>query len=225
MADTKKLDKPSGGASDREAAEKIIFLLVVLLLLAALAAGIQGYIESLKLGSPDSYWSKAVEYFLSQIWPIWKLIAGALSALAIIGIIYSSWKLQAINIEEKEIYNPNPDTITSTGAEIAEPKNIRWEKVMKLMSSNNVSDWQLAIIEADVMLEEMLRLSGYHGESVGEMLKSVDKSDFLTVENAWEAHKVRNAIAHSGGTFHLTEREVRHTISLFEKVFKEFQLI
>jgi len=76
-----------------------------------------------------------------------------------------------------------------------------------------------------VMLEELLRTIGYNGESVGEMLKSVDKNEFLTIEDAWEAHKVRNAIAHSGGDFQLNERETKRVIALFEKVFKEFQVI
>ena len=71
------------------------------------------------------------------------------------------------------------------------------------------------------MLEELLRTLGYVGESVGEMLKSVEKSEFLTIEDAWEAHKIRNAVAHSGGDFQLNERETKRVVTLFESVFKE----
>ena len=57
------------------------------------------------------------------------------------------------------------------------------------------------------------------------MLKSVDKNNFLTLDDAWEAHKVRNDIAHSGINFQLNERETKRVLALFEKVFKEFNVI
>ena len=225
MAEEKKPTKAKGGDGDRQAIEQVTFLLVGLVLLAAIITSLLNYIESLGLGTPESLWSRVVGYFLARIWPIWKLVAAIVSVLALWGIIHNSWKLRAINIEEKKIYDPLPEVSVQDGDEVAEPKNEKWEKVVKYANSNNASDWRLAIIEADVMLEELLRTIGYKGESVGEILKSVDKNEFLTIEDAWEAHKVRNAIAHSGGEFQLNERETRRVITLFEKVFKEFQVI
>jgi len=225
MPPDKKPEKAKGGSNDRKALEQVIFLLVGLFLLAALITGILNYIESLGLGTADSIWERVLDYFLKHIWPTWTFVAAIVSALALIGIIYNSWKLRAINIVEQKIYNPLPETTTGGGNVVTEAKNEKWEKVMKYLNSDNVSDWRLAIIEADVMLEEMLRRAGYTGESIGEMLKSVDKSDFLTLDDAWEAHKIRNVIAHSGADFQLSEREARRTVSLFEKVLKEFQVI
>ena len=75
------------------------------------------------------------------------------------------------------------------------------------------------------MLDELLRAQGYHGDSVGEMLKGVEKSDMLTLDNAWDAHKVRNQIAHAGSDYLLNERDAKRIITLFESVFKEFKII
>src|SRR3989344_3768146 len=225
MAEEKKPTKAKGGDSDRQAIEQVTFLLVGLVLLAAIITSLLNYIESLGLGTPESLWSKVGGYFLARIWPVWKLVAAIVSVLELWGITHNSWRLRAINIEEKKIYDTLPEVSVQNGDGVAEPKNEKWEKVIKYANSNNVSDWRLAIIEADVMLEELLRTIGYKGESVGEILKSVDKSEFLTIEDAWEAHKVRNAIAHSGGEFQLNERETKRAITLFEKVFKEFQVI
>lgn len=224
MAEEKKSTKPakpSGGSSDSRTAEQITFLLAGLLLLGAIASALLAYLGSLDLGAPNSFW----EYFLEHIWPIWKIIAAILSALALAGIVYSSWKLRAINLAEQNIYGPSPETSVLGEERLVEPKNERWEKIMGYVNSDNASDWRLAIIEADVMLEELLRTMGYGGESVGEMLKSVDKNEFPAIEDAWEAHKTRNAIAHSGDTFQLNERETKRTIALFEKVFREFGII
>ncbi len=106
-----------------------------------------------------------------------------------------------------------------------EKKNVRWEQILKHVASENPNDWRLAIIEADIILDEMVKSMGYAGESLGERLKRVEQSDFNSIEAAWEAHKVRNRIAHSGSDFILTQREARRIISLYEQVFREFEYL
>ncbi len=106
-----------------------------------------------------------------------------------------------------------------------EKKNDKWEKILEHIASENPNDWRLAIIEADIILDEMVKSMGYQGESLGERLKRVEQSDFNSIEAAWEAHKVRNRIAHSGSDFVLTQREARRIISLYEQVFREFEYL
>ena len=98
-------------------------------------------------------------------------------------------------------------------------------KILTLSESQNQSDWRLAIIEADIILDELLQKLQLPGDTMGEKLKAVEKSDFTTIESAWEAHKARNMIAHNGSDFLINQREIRHIISLYEAVFKEFFLI
>jgi transposase len=66
---------------------------------------------------------------------------------------------------------------------------------------------------------------GYMQESIGEKLKSIEPSDFTNIENAWEAHKIRNTIAHEGSEFLINEREAKRVIGLYESVFREFEYI
>lgn len=103
--------------------------------------------------------------------------------------------------------------------------NERWQKVEKHIESQNPTDWRLAILEADIILDEMLQKMGYHGAGIGEMLKSVEKSDFLTLDAAWEAHKVRNNIAHQGSDFVMSHPEAKRTVNLYKQVFEEFFFI
>ena len=220
-----KLGGGGGGSSDRTVTEELVFLFAGLLILGAIATAVLNFIHNLDLSSSQSLWARFVRYFFEHIWPIWKLIAVLISGLSIAGIIHNSWKLRAINIEEQPIYNPSPSSPIPEDEVIIEPKNERWEKVIKYANSESESDWRLAIIEADVILEELLHTLGFVGESVGDILKSIDKSEFLTIEDAWEAHRVRNAIAHSGGNFKLNQHETKRVISLFEKVFREFRVI
>ncbi|MSR87895.1 MAG: hypothetical protein EXS69_01870 [Candidatus Zambryskibacteria bacterium] len=181
------------------------------------------------IGQSDWYvlkiWNALVQYLL-WFWPIWKIVAVILALVAIVWGIYSYLKLQEVETEEEKIYGKISDDAFLEQGSVSEDKgDEKWQRIYEHTNSNNPSDWRLAIIEADVMLEEVLRTLGYQGEGVGEMLKSVDPTDMLTLNNAWEGHKVRNRIAHAGGEFQLTERETRRVISLFETVFRELRAI
>jgi len=103
--------------------------------------------------------------------------------------------------------------------------NEKWQKVQAHINSANPSDWRLAILEADIMLGDILEKMGYQGDSIGDKLKGIEESDFLTLQLAWEAHKVRNQIAHEGTDFLLNDREARRIIELYQKVFQEFYYI
>lgn len=105
------------------------------------------------------------------------------------------------------------------------PKNERWERVERLMNSTTASDWRQAVIEADIILDEMLTRMGYEGTSIGDRLKQVEQSDFVTLNKAWEAHKVRNHLAHRGGDYVFPKNEAERVIGLYRQVFKEFYYI
>jgi hypothetical protein len=98
----------------------------------------------------------------------------------------------------------------------------RWAIVEGYMSSQVEALWRIGIMEADNMLREILVEKGYYGEDVGEMLKN---ARFKTVQLAWDAHTVRNKIAHEGSAFVLTAREAKRIFTLYESVFLELGAI
>ncbi|MEK7461470.1 MAG: hypothetical protein AAB586_00135 [Patescibacteria group bacterium] len=225
MAEEKKPPSTSGSNSNIKTTEYLLFLLAGLVLIGAIITALLNLVGGLGFGSLSEIWDSMTSYFFRHIWPTWKFVAAIISALAFVGIIYNEWQLRAINIEEKKIYDPSIPNQVADENPASEPKNEKWKNIIKYANSNNLSDWQSAIIEADIMLEKLLRTKGYVGDSLGDMLKSAKKNDFVTLDEAWEAHKVRNAIVHSGGDFKLTERETKRTIALFEKVFKELKML
>lgn len=104
------------------------------------------------------------------------------------------------------------------------PQGKHWERVQKLFVSESPSDWKIAILEADIMLDDMVRRMGYAGDTLGECLKQIERSDFTTLDLAWEAHNFRNKIAHEPDSS-ISRRDVNRVIGLFEKVFREFSYI
>ena len=54
----------------------------------------------------------------------------------------------------------------------------------------------------------------------------MDPGSLRSYSDVWEAHKVRNRIAHEGAaTMDFSKKEARDTIGKFEKVFKELGYI
>lgn len=166
-------------------------------------------------GSIDS-----LSAFLAHIW-LWIIGIGyALSVIGLFVIMYCIMRLFELRKREEEYYSTlivGPDEKGGT--------HPRWGHIQSLAEGTNPSQWREAIIEADIMLDELLTKQGYPGDGVGEKLKAVDTKQLATLQNAWEAHKVRNQIAHQGSTFDLSAELTNRTIAHYEAVFREFKVI
>ncbi len=167
-------------------------------------------------------------------WGYIKVLLWIISAILISMILYAKIKYEgAIEEAEKKLVGENakqvPHIVVENEKEVTpseeKKSNERWMHVLQLLESYNQSDWRAAIIEADIILEEMLEKMAYEGASIGDKLKNVETSDFLTLNQAWEAHKVRNKIAHGGSDFAISQHEARKVIGLYQEVFEEFYYI
>ena len=102
---------------------------------------------------------------------------------------------------------------------------LRWRRIVDEVGSETEQNWRLAILEADIMLAELLDSLGYKGETMADKMRQVDRANFNTIDLAWEAHRARNQIAHQGRDVPLDSREARRIIGLYEKIFREFRFI
>lgn len=66
----------------------------------------------------------------------------------------------------------------------------RWAKIEQVQKMGEPG-WQVAIIQADKLLDQALKQRGFAGDTMGERLKSSHAGD-----KVWAAHKIRNRIAH-----------------------------
>ncbi len=200
--------------------ETLVIIFVVASLLGALLNRIRILIANLRMEAEEA--AVAVSFVERFIFPILKFLSFSVSVFAVWGIVYSIRALTKINVAQNAIFASTPISSNSVSEGF---KNKRWEKVLTHINSTNPNDWKFAILEADIILDELLDASGYRGETLSDKLKKVEPSDFETIELAWEAHKVRNAIAHEGASFLVTEREARRVVGLYQKVFEEFHYI
>lgn len=109
--------------------------------------------------------------------------------------------------------------------EVGGSKNEHWGVVLTYLFSQHKSDWKLAIIEADTMLNGLLETLGFHGESLGDKLKLANQENFPELTTAWEIHTTRNKIAHEGLAFELSQHEAKRIVALYEGIFHKYGYI
>lgn len=149
-----------------------------------------------------------------------KIFSLIISFIIIAGIIYTLIKITQLKKTEGEDISELIPTEEALGV-----RQSRWDTVTKHMESDNQADWRMAILEADNLLDEIIKKIGVPGDNIGERLKNMEVSDFNNLQNAWEAHKIRNRIAHEGVKFQITKEEAGRVISLYKKSLQEFKFI
>ena len=66
-----------------------------------------------------------------------------------------------------------------------------------MATSDNIYELRHAVIEADKLVDHLLKLKGYGGESFADRLRSTEAYlDQQSYQRLWDAHKIRNQIAH-----------------------------
>ena len=149
-----------------------------------------------------------------------KLISLVITPFLFAGVVILTVKLARLRAQEQA----NMKGSLFNRHQVSPLKNERWERVLGYLATDNPAEWKLAVIEADNMLDDVVKQLRPVGENLGERLKSVSPSEFLSLDDAWEAHKIRNKIAHESG-FVLTKPEARKTIERYGRVFEEFEYI
>ena len=104
-------------------------------------------------------------------------------------------------------------------------QNSGWNKVLTYLSSDSSSDWKLSIIEADTMLDALMKDLGFKGQSLGDRLKMASQETFKGLSSAWEVHNIRNRIAHEGLAFELSKHEANRIIAIYESIFRNYGFI
>jgi hypothetical protein len=222
----KPKEKPAGWNFDP--LEAFIILLFLSAVLVAIVTAVLRLFSGGGLSDVSFYGFKLsglINFFKSNL-QFFKALGFVIAGGAAIGTFSFTKMADAIwRVEKAKLYPENMTWVSPDEKPVPNEQMNRWQKIVKLSESENQSDWRLSIIEADIMLDELLEKLQLPGETMGEKLKAVEPSDFLTIESAWEAHKARNMIAHNGSDFLVNQREVRRIISLYEAVFKEFFII
>ena len=167
--------------------------------------------------------AQALDYLpgfgLDKNWNIVKLILIGISLLLGILFITVMVKINRLIATKtnltKELIPPPPAT---SGL------NARWNEIEKHINSTREGEWKFAIIEADKLTDEILKGAGFQGDTMGDRLMNIQPGQLTTLQNLWEAHKIRNRLVHDTNYF-LRYTEAKRAVGLYEKTLRVLQAL
>ena len=99
----------------------------------------------------------------------------------------------------------------------------RWLAIEQSLERDNPASHRMAIIDADKLVDHALKDKGFKGETMGERLKSA-KAALPHRDNIWQAHKLRNRIAHESDA-KVSYDQARRALAQFKQTLKDLGAI
>ena len=99
----------------------------------------------------------------------------------------------------------------------------KWLAVENSVSRNNSASWQLAIFNADKLVDLALKERRFAGQTMGERMKSAEKV-WSNANHIWGAHRIRNRLAHETDV-HLTYETTLRALTAFKQALKDLGAI
>jgi len=148
-----------------------------------------------------------------------KLVGSVATPILIILIVWTFVKFFKL---AKAIKLASPTQVTDV-APVESPGGAlqaRWNEISRHIESTNEGEWKFAVIEADKLVDDVLKSAGYQGETMGERLMNIDKSQLVSLDVLWDAHKTRNRLVHDANYF-LRYAEAKRAVKFYEETLKE----
>ena len=148
-----------------------------------------------------------------------KMVLSFLSVILAILFVYVLLKFRELGDQPNVVSELVPPAPARGGALQA-----RWDEILRHMDSAKEAEWKFAVIEADKLLDSVLRKAGFPGDMLGERLMNIQEGQLATLDGLWEAHKIRNRLAHDADYF-LRYSEAKRAIGAYEQTLKELGVL
>lgn len=101
----------------------------------------------------------------------------------------------------------------------------KWDKVLERLRSENMSQYKVAILEADEIADKILAGIGYKGANMSERLAQIrpEQLDNYTDELA-RVHQIRNRIVHEAD-FAVDRDLAEETIKIYERFLRYMEFL
>lgn len=152
-----------------------------------------------------------------------QIIAGVASWIMFVLIIYLAIKTE---FWQKKIYNVFIGFRKMPDAEIDHSLKVtkEWENILKRLEAKDEANHKLAVIEADKLLDTVLKKLTIPGSTMGERLKAIPVSQLPSIDNVWQVHKLRNHLVHTT-EFVLTDNKAKQAIAIYKQAFIELKVL
>ena len=137
-------------------------------------------------------------------------------AVIIFVLMKSTWLRRLVLWDTQEILTYKPFGVRKIVKQ--------WQKIKARLDTGMESEYKLAVIEADSMLNDILKRMGFGGESLGDRLTKITAATLANLDEVAEVHKTRNNIVHDPD-YKLVLDETKKIISTYEDALNNLQAL
>lgn len=101
----------------------------------------------------------------------------------------------------------------------------KWKNIENKINSDSIEDWKEAIVEADSILNDIFSRMGFKMDGLGEKLKNIEPGDFESLQDVWDAYKIRSRVAREGASFKISQEEAKAALAKYKKGLKELKYL
>ncbi len=99
----------------------------------------------------------------------------------------------------------------------------QWVKISKRLEPGKAEDYKMSLIEADSLLDDVLKRMGFKGENMKERLEQIDAKTLPDIESIKKANKLRNSIVYDSD-YDLSLDKAKETLRIYEKALRDLEL-
>jgi hypothetical protein len=100
----------------------------------------------------------------------------------------------------------------------------QWQKIKLRLAAGIESEYKLAVIEADSMIDDILNNMGFKGTNLGERLENLNSVTMPNIEEVKEAHQIRNNIVHNPDQT-ITLSDAKKFLEIYEIALNDLQVL
>ncbi|MDP3948511.1 MAG: hypothetical protein Q8Q17_01025 [bacterium] len=134
----------------------------------------------------------------------------------VIFLIVKSWRFRP-----KFVMSPEGEKTYTLGTTILKE---RWESIISRSKINSSESIKASIIDADNLVDDILKRMGLEGESMVERMEKLSAGDFVTINQLLAAHHVRNRLVHEPG-FSVSHEEANKVLQNYGSFLSEIGAI
>ena len=98
-----------------------------------------------------------------------------------------------------------------------------WKKIETRLASGSPDSTRLAIIEADGLVDQVLKKLHLEGETFADRLARLSSREIPSVDGVWAAHRVRNDLVHTPG-FGISADKAKELFKLYETFLRDMKV-
>jgi hypothetical protein len=165
----------------------------------------------------------ATDPTLSKIYGVTRAIVMILDLLLVAVAIYALNKLW--KYRPKFVYDPRKwqryVKTKKKKVDLSSPVVLSaWSKIQSKVKENTPDSMRLAVIEADGILDEVLKRMGLGGETLADRLGNLKPGQYHSLDRVWDAHRLRNNLVHTPD-FPVSIPKAEEAIAAYESFLKE----